>query len=507
MALIGRRAIASALTAAVLYALLVLNGGPAPSPVPVEPDAPGAVTIQITAPSAEELTIAPGRHFKVAGTLTGEVPDDAVLRVSLLDATGREVRHAEARQKGTGLIVEGSVGGDMTIFAAGTAFSEVAYTAPELAVADADDPAASAHDATVKCVYTADTFYALIVSATDTAHGLAEADGYNLVDHEGNPYDALPEGTYTVRVTLTSASGQVLGSASEDMVIGRTAGTVIHEVTSSTVIRKGGLELVKAWAAKDNLTVLDDLLPGMFGIYYQMSTMPLAVSCETAEYLSGPIHMLVYGNRATSTSYALEVAKYLQLEGTVEDPSIAFYYLFSLGEPSFGGERAEIVSFDPGESMRICRVDHVDAATQDGVFLTTEAWVLGSDTDASDGWTAGDGAFAIAGVMKPYQLAADEIVPDGSIYGYYTFLNGADTLIFTFAPADGTDAFAITKAVGVSRIDDPDKTARPALLEFYSVFSAGTLQTDMTYDVTVQAYDRNGAAIDGMACAFTLAME
>ena len=142
---------------------------------------------------------------------------------------------------------------------------------------------------------------------------------------------------------------------------------------------------------------------------------------------------------------------------------------------------------------------------QDGVFLTTEEQVLGSDTDPSDGWTvATDGAFAIAGVMKPYQLQDDELVPDESIYGYYKFLNGADSLIYTFTSADGSDVFTGTKPVGTSRIDKLGDEQNPALYEFYNVFPAGTLQVGSTYSVSVQARDRNGADIEGMTLDFTL---
>lgn len=114
--------------------------------------------IEIKAPSEGELTIAPGRHFKVSGPLSGEIPDDASLKVTLLDEEGKELRYAATDQKGTEHIIPNVVGGDITVFINGADFSEVAYTAPELAVADKDDPAASAHDATVKCVYTDENF-------------------------------------------------------------------------------------------------------------------------------------------------------------------------------------------------------------------------------------------------------------------------------------------------------------------------------------------------------------
>ena len=461
------------------------------------------VKVSIKTPSDVESTIAPGRHFKVSGSLSGGIPDDAILRVALLDAAGNELRYAAADQKGTDRVVPSVIGDDITVLKKDTDFSEVAYTAPELAVADKNDPYESAHDATVKCVYTDDDFYALIVSATDPEHGLAEADGFELVDHEGRPYDALSEGKYRLRVTLSSPNGKELASASREIEIGRTEGTIIHEITSKTAIEKGGKELLIAWVTDEDLTILDDLLPGFFGTFYQMTFMPMSVSCETAEYLPDKIHMLVYGNRASSTSNALEVARYLQLEHNVENPDIAKYYLFDLGEPAFAGEQARIIAFDDNENMRICRIDRVKENTSDGVFLTTEEQVLDSDTDPSDGWEATESAFAIAGVMKPYQLQDDEIVPD-DLYSHYRLLNGADTLVYTFTPADGSDPFSITKSVGVTRIDEPDGKSTPALYEFYNVFPENTLVAGNSYNVTIQAFDKKGAEIRGAVCTFTL---
>ena len=282
------------------------------------------------------------------------------------------------------------------------------------------------------------------------------------------------------------------------------AGTIIHEITTGTALEKGGMDLLSAWAADENMKILVDLLPGMFGTEYQMSTMQMSVACETAEYLPGKIKMLVYGNMASSASYALEVGKYLQLEHNVENPDIASYYMFDLGEPSFAGEKARIVKFGDGENMHICRIDYVDDESQDGVFLTSEKQVLGSDTDHSDGWSVNDCTFAVAGVMRPYQLKDDEIVPYNGIEGYCKFLNGADTLVYTFTPDDGSDEFEITKAVGISRIDQPWGKSSPALYEFYNVFPADTLKEGTSYDISIQAYDRNGDAIEGFMCTFTL---
>ena len=485
----------------VLLLTACSKGVPSETAVSVEQE---TVKVKIKTPSDVESTIAPGRHFKVSGSLSGEIPDDAILRVTLLDAAGKEMRYAAADQKGTDRVLPSVIGDDITVFNKDTDFSEVAYTAPELVVADKNNPYRSAHDATVKCVYTDHDFYALIVSATDPEHGLAETDGFELVDHEGRPYDALSEGKYQIWVTLSSPDGKELASTSREIEIGRKEGTIVHEITSDTAIEKGGKDLLIAWVSDENLTILDDLLPGFWGTFYQMSFMPMSVSCETAEYLPGKIHMLVYGNMASSTSNALEVARYLQLEHNVENPDIVKYYLFDLGEPAFAGRQAKIIAFDENENIRICRIDRVKENTSDGVFLTTEEQVLDSDTDPSDGWEATERAFAVAGVMKPYQLQDDEIVPDDDIYSYYRLLNGADSLVYTFTPSDGSDPFSMTKAVGVTRIDEPDGESTPALYEFYNVFPENTLMAGNSYDVTIQAFDKKGAEIKGAVCTFTL---
>lgn len=471
----------------------------------IEGAAEQRVKLEITAPSEIGLVIAPGRHFKVSGTLEGDVPGDATMKVALLDADGREVRFAATNGKGTDRVDTSWYDGEITLLARDTDFAEIAYTAPEMAVADVDAPEASAHDATVKCVFTDDSFFALITSATDPAHGLVGEDGYALVDHDGNPYDALPEGAYTVVASLMDKDGSVLASASRDIEIGRKSGTVIHEITNPTVKAKGGDALLNQWAEAENATLLSDLLPGMFGPYYQMTTLPMSIGAETAEYLPGPILVLLYGNTTKSISYRVEISQFLQLQHNVENPEIASYYAFDLGEPRFSDRTAKIIALAQDENMRICRVDLVNDEARDGVFLTTEAQVLGYDADASDGFTvSSDKAFAVAGVMKPYQLQDDELVKDDSTFGHYSYLNGAQTLAYTFVSMDGGDAFTVEKRAGVSRIDEPTEESLPAVYEFYNVFPAGTLKAGERYDVSVQAFDQKGQRIENMDTHFLI---
>ena len=255
----------------------------------------------------------------------------------------------------------------------------------------------------------------------------------------------------------------------------------------------------------ENAVLLSDLLPGIFGPYYQMTTMPMCVGAETAEYLPSPILTLLYGNTADSISNCIEIAQYLQLQHNVENPEIALYYAFDLGEPQFAGRTAQIVALAEDENMRVCRIDRVNDDAQDGVFLTIEEQVLGYDADASDGFAISpDRAFAVAGVMKPYQLQDDELVQDDSMFGKYNCLNGAETLVYTFVPEDGREPFTIEKNAGLSRIDEPTDALSPSVYEFYSVFPAGTLKAGERCDVSVQVLDQKGQPIEHMETRFLI---
>lgn len=469
-----------------------------------------SVVITIKTPSDVENTIAAGRHVKICGTLEGEIPEDASLRVSVLDKDGNEVRYAQAYQKGTNHIsTEAYKGDEIVVFSDSDTFEDVAYSAPEMVVKDVEHPEETFRDATVKCIYTDEKFYALIVSATDEEHGLVEDDQYNLLDENGEPYDALPEGNYMVSAVLTSPDGEILGSAERSFVIGKTKGTIIHEITNKTVIEKGGNDLLFAWTKENSFGLLYDLLPGFFGEHYQMSTLPMSVGAETAEYLQGPIEVLLYNNTETSTSYCLEMAKYLQVPHTIEDADVASFYVFDIGEPRVGEQTAKIESIGD-EKVHICRIDQVDDEAEDGVFVTSEEQIVSSDLNARDGWTVlRDGSFAITGVVRPYQLKEDELVPSATVYGDYEYLNGPGTLTYTFTAKDQPDdVITVTKDMGIDRRDAVEEDPNhKSVYEFYHVFDSSSFRTNTDYEVCVQLSDRKGDPVADWFMAFEFSWE
>ena len=463
------------------------------------------VRITINAPSDVENVIAPRRHFKVSGELEGAIPDDAVMRVSVIDKTGNEVRFVYADEKGTDSLSRETYKGAFHVFS-DVPFEDIAYTAPEFVVDDVRFPEASFHDATIKCVYTDETFYALITSATDTAHGLYEDDHFHLTDQNGSPYDALPEGDYLVRVTLNTADGKLIGEAEKNFVIGKTNGTIIHEITDPTVISKGGKDILFDWAVENNFTVLTDLLPGFFGELYAMSALPMSVECETAEYIEGPIKVLLYNNTEDSASCFLEIAKYLMLKHNTQNPDIAEYYVFDIGEPMIGDVKANIISLED-EKIHITRVDTVSKEAEDGIWIETEEQLIDSDMDSSDGWSVkAGGRFAVAGVVQPFQLEDGEITENPDIYGYYDYANGPAELIYTFTSKEVPQSVVTcVEKMGVNRRADRNAAQdADSVYEFYNVFDTDLLGNGTDYTVNVRLLDRKGTEIAGWRTGFDI---
>ena len=76
-----------------------------------------------------------------------------------------------------------------------------------------DDSPQSLKNANIKCWFSDKGFNSFIPYATDTAHGLLMDDGIGCTDAEGNAYDALPNGDYTIAAVLKDRNGRTLAAA------------------------------------------------------------------------------------------------------------------------------------------------------------------------------------------------------------------------------------------------------------------------------------------------------
>ena len=59
------------------------------------------IRLTITVPSGEKPLVEYGRHFNVHGSIEvmGEIPDDAILTVRLLNSSGQVLRYARQKKE------------------------------------------------------------------------------------------------------------------------------------------------------------------------------------------------------------------------------------------------------------------------------------------------------------------------------------------------------------------------------------------------------------------------
>ena len=141
--------------------------------------------ITIDNPTGKYPLIDDRRDFDVQGSLSGPVEDEMTLFVGLY-REGRLVRHVcQNRMHDERLWLKHP---DLISYQEELDPGKrrlLSYGFPELQVKDIEDPEASFHDATIKCFYDEKGFKALIVSASDVAHGRILESGVDLRDENG----------------------------------------------------------------------------------------------------------------------------------------------------------------------------------------------------------------------------------------------------------------------------------------------------------------------------------
>ena len=188
----------------------------------------GKYNLIIKFPSGDFVNYA--SHFNVSGNIehSEAVPDNAVLTVRLYDSNRNVVRYAAAYKKNNTDIY--AYHPDLTCYDEETdpGREQLKKTGfAELIVKDTAAPYDTLRDATIKCWYSDDSFRAVIVSGTDTEHGMVWNDGIGYTDENGQPYNVLDEGEYTVNAELASADGKILAEAFRKITVGHSKNQAI----------------------------------------------------------------------------------------------------------------------------------------------------------------------------------------------------------------------------------------------------------------------------------------
>ncbi|MBQ5443930.1 MAG: hypothetical protein IIU29_01975 [Erysipelotrichaceae bacterium] len=260
--------------------------------------------IKITNPSNDHPLIDYGRDFNVWGTLTGKIKEDMTLSVSLFDEEGNCVRKVSSSKKNDRNVFIG--------YAGLTSYKEELdphkeklkdFGFPELQVIDLGDPSASLKYAPIKCFYDDARFKAIIVSGTDTKHGRIFDTGIGYTDENGQPYETLEKGNYTIDVSLYDSDLRLLANVKKQVRI---------DVRKEAAIVRFNPDRHKkamiAWCRENGFAIINDTLPGYLEAYlgtwyYHMGLLPYYRSNDIAVYQDAIVHMFVYLCDPTSTSY------------------------------------------------------------------------------------------------------------------------------------------------------------------------------------------------------------
>ncbi|MBR4461768.1 MAG: hypothetical protein IKS51_04230 [Erysipelotrichaceae bacterium] len=450
--------------------------------------------LTITNPSDSTSFIDYGRHFMVFGEIIHdeELPEDAVLSVYLFDSEGNTARHVKQIRKNDENVFLDLPG--MTFYPKGMDDDRkqlLKFGFPELQVKDLKHPEESLRDATIKAYYNDTQYKALIVSASDMEHGAFLDDGMHYHDENGNPYDVLPEGEYTISVELkqndhllATASRPIRISIKEKAIICR-FNPLAHKQAMVEFSRRKGLDITT------------DTLPGYLEPYlgtwlYHMGYLKMFRANDVAFYQKADVTFFIYLFDPDSTSYKTELP-YLRTHRDIEDPEHFTYYHYDIGEAKLQKceRKGKAIRFHEDEFLYTCRIDVVRKECQENVFYLDESQVIRSITDLNDATVNFGDTIAIMNVVRPGNISKEYLILNED--NTYSIENEIDTLHYEFVLED--QKIETERKLMMKRISD--YPLAESVFEAYNIFSITEEMRNKDIAISISAYDRSGNRCKG----------
>lgn len=455
--------------------------------------------LTITTPG-QNLKIASGRSFYVFGDIGGDnLPDDAFLTINLTQV---------GYPQNSRVVITGTKNNqNLDVYNDSLSYYNdetkdpkrqklIDSQMPDL-VFDSANPD-SFKNATLKCTYTDNHFYAMIHGGYGTE---AVDDKMGFVDHNGDPYATLSDGNYTITAHLTTKDGVLLGEATKAITVGDTADQVLARFSP-----KAHMDKVTAFANTNGYTLFLDSFPAYWdqSVFAEIKTLWRAA--DLTEYQTGKAHCILYNVGGSSTTYSVELANF-EARGLIDTPERISYYYYDIGEPSLTDANhgidldGNIVAMDAGDKLALTRCDLNAGTSQDNAFNTADPNLAATDTNLSDGVNAVVGqTISLNGVTAPIQLDAADIVDNGD--NSYTLKNKISRLHYTIT-GEGVKE-AIDKAVTTLVRTDAQGWTNPSELEFRHDFTVDESMANKDLTVTVTGYDAYGTEVAGAQESFTL---
>lgn len=442
-------------------------------------------TLDITIPSGSSPKIEFGRDFDVQGSITGNVSDDGILKVSLFDEDNNLVRYTiQNRKNNDNLYLDHPdfVGYEKSFDVDNRKLKE--YGFPELMVEDLNNPYDSLNNATIKCFYNDNSFKSFIVSATDIKHGRVFETGMNYCDENNKPYSVLKQGKYTLCVELYDKENNLLAKSEKAITIFKREIQTIVRFNPVSHRRR-----VFEWAKSKGIDFNEDTLPGYLEPYlgkwfYHMGLLKYYRANDIALYENSVIHMFVYMIDPSSTSYVTELA-YLQKNRVLEDSKRFHAYYYDIGEAKLGSRTGIIKQFDDNELV-VYRVDVVNDEAKENLFNLDESGLNYSIYDLDNIKVEAGTRIGIAGAIKPIQLDPDDFILNDD--NTYQINNSICKVVYEID--DENNTYIQERVMSMRR--QYDGTIEDSVFEFYNIFELNKESKGKILTFKINAVDKNG---------------
>lgn len=418
--------------------------------------------VDITIPSVGQTKIAPDRDFYIIGNITGIVPEDSQLMVTVQEKnTKKIIRKVIVSKKDN---EEGMDINHPLLSYYGNNREELSKSLMPDLVYKPGNPL-SLFSPWMKGYFTDSNFTAVINNGQSY-------DMYSKFDQNGKPYVPLAEGEYIISVILMDENNNFLSNQSKQITIGYSLNKVLSRFSP-----KNHFERILREAETYDYQVFldpfpgywspDSFIPGLIGKNIFAEILPEWRHADLAEYQSGKTHFYVYNVKESSATYNVEVGT-LQEQQIIDNPEQVAYYYYKWGEPVLGSKDSPIEKFTPGDSLELTRVDSTDKASilEEGKVVTSNDTEEVSSTGITDHKVSvgPDNFISLSGVVTPIQNDEKDIqhLEDNS----FIIGNRINQLYYEVS-CEG-DTKKLVKPVSVNRVMD-NKDNR-SVLEFSHLF-------------------------------------
>lgn len=446
--------------------------------------------IKITTPSNTKGFVEYKRAFAIEGEITCKnLPVDTKLTVKLIDENNNTVRYVQTNKKNKEFVTyyKDLLGYEEALDPKREKMQEFGF--PIMAVEDINHIEESINNATIKAWYSDNRFKAIIVSASNKAHGSVFESDFDLLDENNNPYDLLPMGEYLIEVSLYK-QGQIDASAKKRITIGENKNQLICRFNPTS-----HRNAMTSWCKQNDFSIINEPLPGYLDPYlgtwyYHMGLLKTYRANDICLFEKADIKMFLYLIDETSTSYETELA-YLQSNNRLQDENKFVSYYYDIGEAILFENKenqikANINKFEKDEYIHLYRIDVVNNLAKENIYYLDQRHVENIITDINNIEVEAGKSIAITGVLKPTQLDPNDFILKNN--NTYKINNYPKIMKYTFIIDD--QKIIEEHKLSMERVED--RSIGKSVYEFYNLVNIKQEWKNKNIKVIIENIDAKG---------------